>query len=808
MDTEPTHDWLTPPETDPQRQTAAEATGPGFLLWGIVGLGLALAAIRVWVLRAALGEVAPGRWPGLLAQGLWQDLALVLGLGFVAVALHRAAGGARARAWVRRGFGVLAVGILWWGLANVVALRMLGSPVTLEWLAYSDIDSTDVIFDSLRRLFGWRQALVAAGSALALTGGAWLAARWLRHGGPGVVLLGLFAVLAIFGLARRDLPGGPEAARCANPVLAFAASLWSEGGRGGLDALAAAPIAGAEMPFAPAVQLALPPAPAKPLRNVILFAFDSTPARQAQGWGGQYPVTPNLQAALAQGLAFDHAYAHVPASNYYLVSVFGGLIPELSSLLMTSGHPALDLHTLPEVLGAAGLRSGFFNSSDNRFQNAEGFLKGAGFDFVGDYRDWACDTGVYEFESVTDKFLNTSSDLCSVDAITRWIGAAPEAPFFVAFRTGMTHYPYFPGTAPERFVEDDTYNDYLNALRVGDAAFGRLMGWLAAEGLAEETLVVVLGDHGEAFGEHGTLAHASAIFEENVNIPMALINPQLFSGQRSDLIVGISDIAATVTDLLGLMPSPSWQGRSVFAPGRRDGTLFFAPWNGFQIGFREGMQKFIFNGNSGAALLFDLAADPGEQTDLAAVDPEALAAARRRLGQAIAAQNAYTDQLIAGGAPAASPAPPEAPPAEIVIEASGTRFQNAPRAWITLDGAHVAVIEVTSAPSNADAPATAAQIDAGVARFVLPVAPGECPREIGVWFLNDEWAGEGLSGDTDLMIRSVDFAGERYMFNRLVPEGPGIGGQAGDYFRFWRSGAAHIDLVLDRACLSTELARP
>lgn len=802
-DTKP-HDWLMVRPT-PERSGARGS----FIVWCGVLLGFGLAAIRLGLLAGPIREAGIGTALRLAAQGLWQDWAITLGLIFVGVALYRSAPGARMRGLINGLVGLVAVLVLIWGLANILALKMLGAPVTVEWLAYSDIRNTDVILDSLRRVLSLPVLVLGAAAVLGLIGGAVLLARRVSGGGIATLVLAMFAIGTVAGLAQGAARLGAPKARLENPVVAFLGSVGRDGGLSGVSALSQAPAATLEMPFAPASPLARPPEPAKPLRNVILYAFESTPARQAQGWGGTQPVTPNLQAALARGLAFDNAYAHVPASNFYLVSVFGGLIPELSTVLMTSSNPDLRLQTLADVLGEAGLRTGFFNSSDNRFQNAEAFLSKGGFDHVADYRDWDCAQGVYEFESVTDQFLNTSSDLCSIDAITDWIAEAPERPFFAAFRTGMTHYPYFPGEAPQTYVEDPEYNDYLNALRVGDEAFGKLLDWLEAEGLADETLIVVLGDHGEAFGEHGTRVHASAIYEENVHIPMALINPQLFAGARSDLIVGVNDIAPTVADLLGLAPAPSWQGRSFFAGDRRDGVLFFAPWNGFQIGFRDGVRKFIFNGNSGAAQLYDLAADPGERVNLAETDAAALAEARRVMGQAIAVQNAYIDQLLRGTELPQNPFAARRPGTEIVIEASGTTFLAPPRAWITLDGEHVGLIEVTSAPSNAERAATQAEIDAGLMTFRLPVkGAGLCPREIGIWFLNDAWAGDGKTGDTDLYIRSVRFAGETYYFNRFHALEPGVAGSAGSYYRFYRTGQARVSLALDKACVSAELARP
>ncbi|WP_160973649.1 sulfatase-like hydrolase/transferase [Thalassovita mangrovi] len=779
--------------------TGADGRKLRFVLWGGAILGLILAVARAIALRDGIAEARLGDAISLMVRGLGQDWLIVLVLTLVFAALVRAF---EAGFWGRLFaglFAVLAVLVMAAGLANLVALHMLGAPLTMEWLAYSDLDNSDVALDYLRGLVTPQVVVVGVIAIGALLGGAQYLSRRPQLGAP-VMLLGLMAFAVITGFAQQGRPMTVAAARLENPIVAFTASLKGEGG---LDGLMAGDWGRQEMPFGPADPLPHPDAPAKPIRNAIIFAYESTPAKQVQGWGGTQPVTPHLAASLKHALAFDRAYAHVPASNYFLVSIFTAIAPELSPVSMLSSWPDLDATFLPEVMGLNGLRTAFFNSSDNRFQNTEGLVRATGFDQVGDYRDWDCETGVYEFESVTDKYLNTSSDLCTIDEIVKWIEQRPDDPFFVAFRTGMTHYPYFPGENPQDYVEDESRNNYLNALRVGDEAFGKLMAYLDETGLAEETLVVVLGDHGEAFGEHGTYVHAAGINEENVHIPLALVNPQLFDGSRSDLIVGISDIAPTIADLLGFPIPSSWQGKSVFAENRKNGVLFFSPWNGFLVGYREEDEKFIYNGHTGEAALYDLASDPEERTNLAKADPKAAQAARDKLGAVVAAHSKYIDWLLsqAGARKLA-----KADASVIEITATGTSYKSPPEGWVMLDGENVGGFKVTSAPSNADHAISRDEIDAAVTTFKMPVSAGSCPRRIEVYFLNDEWEGEGQTGDTDLYIRSVSFAGTTYYFNRFSSTEEGTGKVSGDYFHLWRKGGLKIDLDLDQDCLSAELA--
>ena len=178
------------------------------------------------------------------------------------------------------------------------------------------------------------------------------------------------------------------------------------------------------------------------------------------------------------------------------------------------------------------------------------------------------------------------------------------------------------------------FNRYLNALSESDAAFGRLIRWLEKTARAADTLVVVLGDHGEAFGQHHNYGHAAQVYEENIHIPLLLIQPGWFHGETNPTVCGVVDLAPTVAEILGLSADPEWQGRSLFSTQRTGRVYFFAAWSDFLMGYREGAVKKVYNATVDRHLVFDLAADPEERHNLApAMDREAT----REITQRVAA---------------------------------------------------------------------------------------------------------------------------------------------------------------------------
>ena len=124
-------------------------------------------------------------------------------------------------------------------------------------------------------------------------------------------------------------------------------------------------------------------------------------------------------------------------------------------------------------------------------------------------------------------------------------------------------------------------NRYLNCVREADAQLGRLFDGLRSRGIADDTLVIVTGDHGEAFDwPHPCVGHGFYVWQESVNVPCVVWNPKLFAaglhGRRLRTIGGHVDLNPTVTELLGLSPPGCWQGHSLFDASRPPRATFTA----------------------------------------------------------------------------------------------------------------------------------------------------------------------------------------------------------------------------------------
>jgi len=173
---------------------------------------------------------------------------------------------------------------------------------------------------------------------------------------------------------------------------------------------------------------------------------------------------------------------------------------------------------------------------------------------------------------------------------------------------------------------------------------GALLQGLEDLGLADATLVIVTGDHGEGLMKHGMLGHAVNLYEEAVRVPLLMRWPgQLPRGRVVDGPVAAIDIAPTALELLGFAPPSGHEGESLARAARGEADLdperpiylhrrtYESSWvadmgrlyvNGSQSGIRQGRWKYIEGDLLKTRELFDLESDRWEQRNLVSSHPE------------------------------------------------------------------------------------------------------------------------------------------------------------------------------------------
>jgi arylsulfatase A-like enzyme len=418
-----------------------------------------------------------------------------------------------------------------------------------------------------------------------------------------------------------------------NPHWEFLSSLAIEGFG------ASGPRLGVEFPsayltdFQPAPRSTFTFAESRRPRNVIVVVLESTGARYLSLYGSPYPTTPNLEREAAHARVFDRFYAHVGLTANSEAAMTLSVYPYMTWREYTVEYPQFPGEALGEILRPRGYRTAFLHSGHLEYVGQERFLQNRGFDELLDWNDLGDGPGHFSWGG---------SDRVLVDRTLEWIDRDRERPFYAVVWTQQSHHPYEPAPGQEDFdffgkgplpPDDWDLGRYLNTIRDADVQLGRLFAGLRERGLADDTLVVITGDHGETFGDpHPTWGHGFRVYEESVRVPMVVWNPRLFPhGGRSDTIGGHVDVNPTVTDLLGFPPSPTWQGRSLFDRSRPPRAYFYAANDDYLLGVREGDWKYVWNATRGRDELYYLLTDPDEKTNVAAQHPDRCLDLRRRV---------------------------------------------------------------------------------------------------------------------------------------------------------------------------------
>jgi arylsulfatase A-like enzyme len=378
-------------------------------------------------------------------------------------------------------------------------------------------------------------------------------------------------------------------------------------------------------------------------RNVIVVIGESICAQHLSLYGSKFKTWPRMQAEAANALVFDNYYSHITNTANALVSLTLSIYPPMSWREFTVERPDLPGTTVAQVLKPLGYRTAFISAGDNDFSGQGTFLKNRGYDVVRDAK------------AMGETFVSSwgVEDSVMVDEVLKFIDRKRGKPFYVFAWTQGTHHPYEPGPDWEQrdFFEDDGgYGEmgwelerYLNALYEADKQLERMLAGLRARGLADDTIVLITGDHGQAFGKpHKTYFHSGRVYQEDVNVPLMIWNPKLFQGgTRSEVIGAHVDLSPTVLDLLGIASPPSWQGRSLFDPLRPGRAYFYGAMDNYILGVRDGNFKYIFNATRGREELYDLPGDRDEQHNLADARPDLCKNMRQRLAAWVEYQKRY-----------------------------------------------------------------------------------------------------------------------------------------------------------------------
>jgi arylsulfatase A-like enzyme len=321
--------------------------------------------------------------------------------------------------------------------------------------------------------------------------------------------------------------------------------------------------------------------------NVLVIVADTLRADHVSSYGYERPTSPTLDGVAQQGILFESAFSTSSWTQPSHASMLTGrYLYEHGAEL----YKRLDdrYPTIAEALQARGYRTGAFSANFRVFCRRLGF--GRGFHHFEDYYRSTDNVVVNTFYGrMVEAYglhygfgLEREIGRRKADAVNRavlrWIDRGKERPFFVFINYFDVHDPYTPPqpyrgmfsplenpgglinsywgvdhiyvpTTPDQLQgEIDAYD---GAIAYVDHHIAELLDELEARGLAEDTLVVITSDHGEAFGEHGLLQHTNSLYREVIHVPLIISWPgHVPEGVHVDEAVTIAALPATLLDLV------------------------------------------------------------------------------------------------------------------------------------------------------------------------------------------------------------------------------------------------------------------
>jgi arylsulfatase A-like enzyme len=366
--------------------------------------------------------------------------------------------------------------------------------------------------------------------------------------------------------------------------------------------------------------------------NVVLISLDTLRADYVGAYGSTLETTPNLDRLAEEGVLFENVVAPYPSTTASHMSMLTGIYPGVHDVLGPTRQLSEELRTLTEVLSAHGYQTAAV-TEDGMVSARSGFARGFG--FYREFKTWN--------PAKTDGFVREG-----VSASLEWLDRHPGERFFLFLHTYQVHGPYAP---PEDFKVFSAQGEAAEVARVErdrllyagevlytDHEIGRFLGGLAERGLADDTIVIVTADHGEAFGEHGALGHGLYLTDEVLRIPLIVRAPgEVPDGLRISAPVSLVDVTPTVLGLVGIPVPEGLQGLSLLpliadpaAERFRDRILYSQRDRGENSSFavHRRNRKWLFR-HGEEPMVYDLKADPGEDRPLA--DAELIAEGRRYL---------------------------------------------------------------------------------------------------------------------------------------------------------------------------------
>lgn len=349
--------------------------------------------------------------------------------------------------------------------------------------------------------------------------------------------------------------------------------------------------------------------------NVLIVTLDTTRADHIGCYGNDGIATPTMDRLAKEGVLFSRAISPAPTTLPSHCSIHTGLYPFHHGARSNGVFRLPESNTtLAEIFHEKGYATGAAISAfvlDSRFGLAQGFVS---------YNDALKDFAVNRIHPDPERFADKTTDV-ALD----WLRTHKGEKFFYWIHYFDPHQPYEP---PGKYKEEYAGRPYDGEIAYVDAEFKRVVTYLEETGQRDNTIIVIIGDHGQGMGQHDELTHGFLLYDTTLHVPLIMnCGSKLGGGVYVEREVSSVDVAPTVLSLLGLPRPAECDGLDLTqTPATEKRILYFDTLEGYcQYGFSpltgvmEGAVKYIYGPRPE---LYDLSTDTHELDDLAAQKPD------------------------------------------------------------------------------------------------------------------------------------------------------------------------------------------
>jgi arylsulfatase A-like enzyme/Tfp pilus assembly protein PilF len=355
-------------------------------------------------------------------------------------------------------------------------------------------------------------------------------------------------------------------------------------------------------------------ATAAPRPNLVLITVDTLRADHLGCYGYKSIRTPNMDRLASEGVRFETVVSQVPLTLPSHCTIMTGTYPAFHGVRDNVGYRLAETKTTVATI----LRNQHYQTAafvGAYVLNAK-FGLNQGFDYFDDKIEGSPRSGpVVNLNQV---------ERSAGEVISRtmgWLKAHSQSPFFIWVHLYDPHDPYQP---PSPFSDQYKARPYDGEIAYVDWELGKLLALLRQDGLYENTLVVLTGDHGESFGEHEEWTHGYFIYDTTVLVPLIIKPTQ--KGMAGKLVaeqVSLVDVAPTILQLMDMPLPTELQGRGMLGlimgkqlnwPGLAYCETSYPAQFGWSplTAIRRADAKYI---RAPKPELYDLKEDPKEQTN-------------------------------------------------------------------------------------------------------------------------------------------------------------------------------------------------